>query len=265
MTELVVEQTGAIAWLRISNAARMNPLTAGLTRELRAALRALRDQPQVRVVVLTGSGRAFCVGADLSGMEGGSQDGRSLGDRTGDVMEEETNRLVLEIRQFPAPVVCALNGVAAGAGVGLALAADIVVACRSAYFYLSFMPRLGIVPDTGTVWFLQRMAGHARAMGMALLGDKLTAEEARDWGLIWRCVEDTELQATVEALAARLAAAPAHAAPELRRAFEHADQATLDAQLGYEAERQRDLIDRPEFLEGVMAFKERREPVFPPR
>ena len=148
---------------------------------------------------------------------------------------------------------------------GVALAADIVVAAQSAYFYLPFMPRLGIVPDLGSTWFLQRSAGRARVVGLSLLGDRLTAQQALDWGLIWACVQDDQLAEQAQALAQRLAQLPAHAAQEIRRTYDHAEGATLPEQLHYEASRQRELIDRPEFAEGVRAFLEKREPKFPPR
>jgi 2-(1,2-epoxy-1,2-dihydrophenyl)acetyl-CoA isomerase len=163
------------------------------------------------------------------------------------------------------PVLTALNGPAVGGGVGLALAADIVVAARSAYFYLPSMPRLGLVPDLGATWFIHEQLGRSRALALTLLGDRLSAEQAAQWGLVWACVDDASLREESIKLARRLAALPAHAALETRRAYQAARANELPAQLAYEAARQRELIDRDSFAEGVRAFSERRDPVFPGR
>ncbi|MDP9901067.1 enoyl-CoA hydratase-related protein [Variovorax ginsengisoli] len=258
---LLYERDGDVAILSMNVPTRLNPLTLELQHHLRDRLARLRDEGTVRALVLTGSGKAFCVGADLSSMGPAGTSG-SLGQRTADTMAELSNRLITDIRSLPFPVVCAVNGPAAGAGVGLALAADLVVAARSAYFYLPFMPRLGIVPDLGTTWFLERSVGRARAVALSLLGDRLGAEQAVQWGLVWSCVDDTVLRQESVAIAQRLARLPAHAATEIRNAYESAGSVGLEAQLHYEAERQRELIDRPAFAEGVKAFGEKREPVF---
>lgn len=163
---------------------------------------------------------------------------------------------------MPIPVVSAVNGAAAGAGVGVALAGDVVLVARSAYFYLPFMPRLGIVPDLGTTWFLERLVGRACAVGMALLGERLSGEQAAKWGLVWACVDDANLRAEGMAVAQRLARPPSHGVCEIRGIYEAAASQSLIAQLALEAERQRELIDRPDFAEGVRAFLEKREPVF---
>jgi 2-(1,2-epoxy-1,2-dihydrophenyl)acetyl-CoA isomerase len=173
--------------------------------------------------------------------------------------------MVSSLRALPMPVVCAVNGPAAGGGLGLALAGDVVLAARSAFFYLPFMAKLGIVPDVGSTWFYQRLLGTGRATALTLLADRLPAEKAAAWGLVWDCVDDTKLMDEALAIAHRLAALPAHAAIETRRAFEAAAGNTLEAQLAYEAERQRELLDRPEFGEGVKAFLEKRAPKFAPR
>jgi len=159
-------------------------------------------------------------------------------------------------------VVCAVNGVAAGGGVGLALAADVVVAARSAYFYLPFVPALGAVPDMGASWALPRAVGRARALGLALLGDKLDAPRAADWGLVWACVDDGALMEEAWTLATRLAAMPAHAVAEARALFAASERNNLAQQLALERERQAQLIDGEAFAEGMRAFIERRPPVF---
>ncbi|SMG00226.1 Enoyl-CoA hydratase [Burkholderia singularis] len=271
MSEIRLERDGDVAIVRIVNAARMNPLTVTMQAELRESLAVLRADPSVRALLLTGEGKAFCAGVDLSGMrsanasDAGDHDGRTLGQRTADIMHEQSNRLVQELRELPLPVVCALNGAAVGGGMGLALTADVVIAARSAYFYLPSLPRLGIVPDLGATWFMSRLVSRARMTGLMLLGDRLSAEQAERWGLVWACVDDEALLTEALAVARRLAAQPVHAVLESRRAQDAADRHSLAEQLCYEAERQRELIDRPEFAEGVRAFIERREPDFKAR
>jgi 2-(1,2-epoxy-1,2-dihydrophenyl)acetyl-CoA isomerase len=259
---LLDERDGDVAILSFNIPSRLNPLTVPLQQALRARLAQLRDDNEVRAVVLTGAGRAFCVGADLSSMSGG-EPGASLGQQTADTMEALSNRLIEDLRSMPCPVVSAVNGAAAGAGVGVALAADVVLAARSAYFYLPFMPSLGIVPDLGTTWFLERFVGRARAVGLSMLGERLSAEQAAQWGLIWSCVDDAQLRDTALSVAHRLARLPAHAAREIRAAYDSAGTQPLVEQMRYEAQRQRELIDRPEFAEGVRAFMEKRAPDFP--
>ncbi|WP_202759090.1 enoyl-CoA hydratase-related protein [Delftia acidovorans] len=261
--------SGEIALIVLQDSARMNPLGRPLQLRLRELLAEVREDTSLRALVLTAEGRGFCVGADLSSMggaQGGAQaDGRTLGEQTADNMQQLSNRLILDLQQLPVPVVCAINGAAAGAGVGLALAGDVALAARSAYFYLPFLPRLGIVPDLGTTWFIERRLGRARALGLSLLGDRLGAQQAADWGLVWACVDDEALREQALATAARLARLPAGAVLEARRALDHAAASTLEQQLHYEAERQRELVGAPAFMEGVQAFMQKREPVFAPR
>jgi 2-(1,2-epoxy-1,2-dihydrophenyl)acetyl-CoA isomerase len=159
-------------------------------------------------------------------------------------------------------VVCAVNGAAAGGGVGLALAADMVIAARSAYFYLPFAPALGLVPDMGSSWFLPRALGPARALGLALTGEKLPAQQAADWGLIWACVDDGRLAEEAQRLAAQLAALPAHVIGEIRALFAAAGNNTFTQQLALERDRQALLADGESFAEGLRAFAERRKPFF---
>jgi 2-(1,2-epoxy-1,2-dihydrophenyl)acetyl-CoA isomerase len=261
---ILYELSEGIATITLNLPVKLNPIALDLQQQLREALARVRNDNQVRAVILTGAGKAFCVGADLSTMREPT-DAQTLGDQTAEWMQSMSNPLIEELRALPVPVVCAVNGPAAGAGVGLALACDIVVAARSAYFYLPFLPKLGIVPDLGCTWFIPRRVGPARAMGMALLDEKLSAETAAEWGLIWACIEDNLLQLDAQRIAQRLAHLPAHAVLEARRAFEHSEHHTLADQLHYESERQRELIERPTFAEGVMAFLQKRAPVFPKR
>lgn len=262
--EVLLERHGDVAVLRLNQPQRLNPLGQPLQKLLRSHLQSLADDRSVRALVLTGEGKAFCVGADLSSMKPPAA-GQSLGEQTSQTMLELSNQLIEDLRRMPFPVVSAINGPCAGAGVGLALAADVVIAAQSAYFYLPFMPRLGIVPDLGTTWFLERFVGRARAIGMSLLGERLSGAQAAQWGLIWACVEDADLQTQALAVAGRLAGLPAHAAKEIRQIYESAGSNSLSEQLRLEASRQRELIDRPEFKEGVQAFLGKREPKFPAR
>lgn len=258
---VLLERDGPVAILRLNLPERLNALALPLQERLRELLAALAADDSVHALMLTGVGKAFCVGADLSGMQPPT-DGRSLGEWTRDTMVALSNRLVQDLRGLPFPVVAAVNGPCAGAGVGLALAADIVLAARSAYFFLSFMPRLGIVPDLGSTWFLERFVGRPRAVAMSLLGERIGAEQAAQWGLVWACVEDDQLQAQALATAHQLAALPTHAAQEIRHIYDQAAQQDLGAQLRLEADRQCALIDHPAFREGVQAFLEKREPRF---
>lgn len=264
--QLQSTRDGDVAILTLDNPARLNPISATLQASLLQALGDIAADTSIRALVLTGAGRAFCSGADLaSGISTPDPPGRTPGNRAADAMHAVTNQMVLRLRELPMPVVCAINGVAAGGGLGLALAGDVVLAARSAYFYLPFMAKLGIVPDVGSTWFYQRLLGSGRAAALTLLGDRLPAEKAAAWGLVWDCVDDAELMPQALATARKLATLPAHAALETRRAYDAAATNSLADQLAYEAERQRVLIDRPEFAEGVAAFLAKRAPQFAPR
>ncbi len=251
-----------VATVTLNMPARMNALSAALQVEVTQALALVAQDTSVRVLRLTGAGRAFSVGADLGGLGADDASESSIGQRTADQMEAVANPLILALRSLPVPVLVALNGAAAGAGAGLALAADVVIAARSAYFYLPFIPKLGIVPDLGISWFLPRLIGRSRAMALTLLGDRLSAEQAAQWGVVWACVDDAALDAESMAVARRLAALPAHGVVEARAAFDHSERSSLAEQLHYESSRQRELLDRPTFSEGVQAFLQKREPRF---
>jgi len=254
-----------VATITLNMPQRMNALSAALQVEVMQALALVTQDTAVRVLRLTGAGRAFSVGADLGGLGSDDASGRSIGQRTADQMEAVANPMILAVRALPVPVLVALNGAAAGAGAGLALAADVVIAARSAYFYLPFIPRLGIVPDLGITWFLPRLSGRARAMALTLLGDRLSAEQAVQWGVVWACVDDADLDVESMKLARRLALLPAHGVVEARAAYDHSELSSLAVQLQYESSRQRELLDRPEFAEGARAFMQKREPLFPGR
>lgn len=261
---VLLEVDDAIATITLNDGARMNPLGQEIITALRDAVGRVAGDGSVRAVILTGGGRAFSVGADLAdykGMIAAPVPGRSLGQHIGDLMAQ-LNAVIAELKALPVPVVVAINGIAAGGGAGLALAGDMSIAARSAYFYLPFLPSLGVVPDMAVAWIMDRTIGRARAMGLALTGNRLGAEQAADWGLIWACVDDDRLQREAAGLARQLAAMPAHAIAEARALFATAGNRSLSEQLAYERARQVVLADGDSFAEGVLAFSERRKPVF---
>jgi 2-(1,2-epoxy-1,2-dihydrophenyl)acetyl-CoA isomerase len=217
----------------------------------------------VRCLVLSGAGRAFCAGQDLADPEiappaaGAPQD-------VGNIIERRYKPLLMALTSFPAPVLAAVNGVAAGAGANVALACDIVLAARSASFLQAFA-RIGLVPDAGGTWLLPRLVGRARAMGLAMLAEKLPADEAERIGLIWRCVDDASLATEAQALGERLAAMPVAALVETRRAFAASASLSLADAVSMEGAVQRRLGAAHDFREGVAAFFAKRSPAFTDR
>jgi len=225
---------------------------------LRDALSRVATPGDARVLLLTGAGRGFCAGQDLS--DRAVAPGSAPVD-LGASIAENYRPLVLALRNLPLPVVCAVNGVAAGAGANVALACDIVVAAKSASFIQAFC-RIGLVPDSGGTFFLPRLVGTARAMGLAMLGDKVSAEQAAAWGLIWKCVEDAELGPTTDALLTQLAQAPTRGLAAIKRALHASAGNTLEQQLDFERDAQRELGYSDDYREGVAAFLEKRPPRF---
>lgn len=261
---LVLQSTSsAVRTLTLNRPAALNSFTQALHAELLAALEAAARDPEVRAIILTGAGRAFCSGQDLSDPMVAPEPGREPKD-LGTTVSRLYKPLVQRLRSMPVPVIAAVNGVAAGAGANLALCCDMVVAARSASFIQAFA-KIGLVPDTGGTWLLPRLVGRARAMGLAMLGDKLGAEEAERLGLIWRCVDDATLVTEADALARRLAAMPVMALVAIRTALDEAQHLTLDQALDAEARLQTRLGKAHDYLEGVAAFGERRAPVFTDR
>jgi 2-(1,2-epoxy-1,2-dihydrophenyl)acetyl-CoA isomerase len=262
---VLYEVIDGVAVVTLNEGDRMNPLTESLQAGLLDAIERIRRDTSVRAMLLTARGRGFCSGADLkdfSQRAATMPHGESLGSYAGDMMDATGNPITLGLASMPVPVVCAVNGAAAGGGFGIALAGDIVIAARSAIFYLPFVPALGIVPDMGATWSLIRSIGRARAVALTLMGEKLPAEKAFEWGMIWACVPDEELQAEAMKIALRMAALPAHAITETRELFEAAETNTFAQQLKLERDRQEALIGGESFAEGVRAFVERRKPVF---
>jgi 2-(1,2-epoxy-1,2-dihydrophenyl)acetyl-CoA isomerase len=262
---VLFEVQDAIATLTLNEADKLNPLTEALQRGWLEALQRVRDDKSIRALVVTANGRGFCVGADLADFKRRAAElpaHDTLGRYVGRMMDDTGNAIAQGMRTLPVPVVCAVNGAAAGGGFGLALAGDMVIAARSAYFYLPFVPALGIVPDMAAVWSATRAVGRARALGLTLTGHKLSAAQAAEWGLIWACVEDGQLQAEARQLAVQLAALPAHAIEETRALFAAAEHNSFEQQLKLERDRQEVLIDGESFAEGVRAFAERRKPAF---
>jgi 2-(1,2-epoxy-1,2-dihydrophenyl)acetyl-CoA isomerase len=250
----VVDGVGRIT---LNRPERLNAFTVAMHTELRAALARLVTDG-ARVLILSGAGRGFCAGQDLGDRAVAPSGARP---DLGESIEKYYKPLLLAITDLPVPVIGAINGVAAGAGANLALACDIVVAARSASFIQSFA-KLGLVPDAGGTWTLPRLAGTARALGLALLADKLPAEQAAAWGIIWRCVDDAELPAAVDALAAQLAAAPTRALVRTRQAIRSAWTRSFSEALDVERDLQRELGFSDDFAEGVAAFTEKRAPRF---
>jgi 2-(1,2-epoxy-1,2-dihydrophenyl)acetyl-CoA isomerase len=257
---LELEISDGVALLRLNRPEVLNSLNDQLISEIRSALAAVSEDPAARALVLTGAGRGFCAGADLGG--GKMPPGLSMGEAVAQSMEDFFNPLVRDLFHLNKPTVAAVNGMAAGGGVGLALTADIALAARSARFKLVFVPRLGIVPDCGASFHLQRAIGRARTMGMSMLGETIPAERAAEWGLIWSCVDDDELMDQAMAIAARLAAGPTLAYSHLRSVLAAADHNTLDQQLDLERDTQHILCDSEDFMEGTMAFLQKRKPKF---
>lgn len=250
-----------VALLTLNRPAVLNSINPQMIADLRAAIAEVAREYQTRVLILTGAGRAFCAGADL-GAEPERDPGMSIGEGIYRAMDVGFNPLVRELAALQKPVIAAVNGIAAGGGVGLALCADIVVAARSATFVQVFGPQLGLVPDMGCTYFLVQLLGRARARGLALLGERLTAEKAEEWGLIWKCVDDEAVMEEARTIAQRLAAGPTLCFGHIKQTLDAAELNTLSQQLDLERDRQKILGDSEDFREGVTAFLKKRKATF---
>lgn len=260
-TTIKLETNDGVAVLTLNRPDVLNSINPKLIEEMRAAVKEVAEDESARVLVLTGAGRAFCAGADLStGFP--REEGMTIGQGVAHGMKIGFNPMMRELYALQKPIVSAVNGTTAGGGVGLALVADICIAAKSATFISVFGPKLGLIPDLGVTWHLPRLVGRARALGMALTGDRISAETAADWGLIWKCVDDEALMAEAMAVAGKLAKGPANAFAAIRTAIDTAPHNSYDDQLEYERVTQGGLGDHPNFAEGVKAFLTKSEAKF---
>jgi len=253
---VLIDTVGAVRKLTLNRATALNSFTAAMHRELRPALDAAAEDAAVRCVVITGAGRGFCAGQDLNDTDVGSD--------TANLIERVYKPLALRIASMPVPVIAMVNGVAAGAGANFALGCDFVIAARSASFIQAFS-KIGLIPDCGGTWLLPRLVGRAKAIGLAMSGDKLSAEDAERMGLIWRCVDDAALADQTMALATKLAAMPVKALAATRRTIDEAIMIGYADALSLEARVQQQMSAQADFREGVAAFLEKRAPKFSDR
>ena len=253
-----------IALMTLNAPDKLNALSLDMLDEMIRVLDIIAADDSVRVFVMTGAGRGFCAGADLSGDGPGEerQQNMTRGDKVRKDMTEKFNPAIKRILDLQVPTICAVNGVAAGGGYGVALSCDLVIAAESAKFILVFTPQLGLIPDLGASWHPPRVMGRARAMASAFFGDKMSAKDAVDEGLIWKCVPGETLMDEAMAVAETLKKGPTKAYPAVRKAFDAAYSQTLHEQLDMERDIQPDLIDSDDFIEGVKAFAQKRKPEF---
>ncbi|HEY0834959.1 MAG TPA: 2-(1,2-epoxy-1,2-dihydrophenyl)acetyl-CoA isomerase PaaG [Azospirillum sp.] len=255
---ILFEVAEGVATLTFNRPDKLNSFTTEMHGEVRDALARVKADPSIRCLLLTAAGRGFCAGQDLS--DRAVAPGSDMPD-LGESLETNYNPLVRTLRGLEFPVVCAVNGVAAGAGANIALACDIVLAARSASFIQPFC-KLGLVPDSGGTWFLPRLVGAGRATALAMLGDKVTAEQAAAWGMIYKTVDDAALMDEAKTLARHLATQPTKGLALIKRAMQASATNTLDEQLDLERDYQREAGRTRDYREGVAAFTEKRAPTF---
>jgi 2-(1,2-epoxy-1,2-dihydrophenyl)acetyl-CoA isomerase len=250
---VLVEVEDGFRIVTLNRPESLNSFNQAMHTALAAALADIESDASCRALLLTGAGRGFCAGQDLA-------DGVFIPGKVPDLattIDKNYNPLIRKIRRLPIPVICAVNGVAAGAGANLALACDIVLAARSAKFIQAFS-KIGLVPDSGGTWLLPRLIGNARARAITLLGDAVTAEQAESWGMIWKAIDDTSLMTEARGLVTHLAKQPTGALALIKRALDLSEHNTLDEQLDLERDLQGQAGRGPDFAEGVTAFMEKR-------
>ena len=255
---ILFQSEQGIARITLNRPDRLNSFNVAMHEELRDAIAKVRADASSRVLLLTGAGRGFCAGQDLSDRSV-APGGQAVD--LGETVEKYWAPLVMGLRTLPLPVVVAVNGVAAGAGANVALAGDLVLAKKSASFIQPFC-KLGLIPDTGGTWILPRLLGTARAFGLAMLGDKLGADQAQEWGLIWRSIEDPKFADDVEALLKHLAQAPTLGLARMKELMLASGSLTLEEALKKEAGAMRELGFSRDYAEGVSAFMEKRTATF---
>jgi 2-(1,2-epoxy-1,2-dihydrophenyl)acetyl-CoA isomerase len=255
-----LEIAGGVATVTLDRPGSLNSMNNDLMDDISSAV-AAAEPAGARVVVVTGNGRGFCSGADLNPGDPAAGGGLSDGAKVTDGMDNHFHPAILALKNCAVPTVARINGVAAGGGLGLAMTCDIAIAARSAFFVATFGPRLGIVPDLGTTWSLPGRVGRARAMGMAMLGDRITAEQAEDWGLIYRVVDDDRLDTEVERAVRILERCSPEAMRRIRSSIDTASSRSFEAQLDLERDHQAVLIPM-NMAEGAAAFVAKRDPVF---
>lgn len=246
---------GGVLTLTLNRPQRLNAMSHPLIDAMNAELKRAREDDAVRAVLLTGTGRGFCAGADLADPDRGNTSD------SGEALDKFFNPVIRLMRTIPKPIVAAVNGPAAGVGMSFALASDIAIAGKSASFLQAFA-RIGLLPDGGSTWFLPRLVGEQRARALAMLAPQITAQQAKDWGLIWDVVEDADLMKTAGDLARRLADGPTMSLARIKEAMNRASGNTLSQQLDVERDFQRELGKSEDFKEGVAAFLAKRKPAF---
>jgi len=256
MPSVLISTEAGVMTVTLNRPDKLNAFVAEMHGLLRDAMSRAETDASIRAVLLTGAGRGFCAGQDL-----GERDMSNPNLDLGGGLDANYNPFIRRMRALPKPVVCAVNGIAAGAGANLALACDIVLAARSAYFLQAFA-KIALVPDCGGTYWLPRLAGTARAMGMAMLAERVGAEDAERWGLIWKCVDDAQLMDEAIAMAHSLAAGPTHTYGTIKKAIYASATNTLDQQLDLERDLQREVGRHTDYREGVAAFLEKRKPSF---
>ena len=255
---ILLDIAEGVATITLNRPDKLNSFTGEMHADLKQAMKIIQNDRSVRALMITGAGRGFCAGQDLSErMMGNGSEPPDVGSS----LEKNYNPLLKQLRALAFPVICAVNGVAAGAGCNLVLACDIVIAAKSASFIQVFS-RIGLIPDAGGTYTLPRLVGTARAMAAAMLAEKVSAEQAEQWGMIWKCVDDDRLMNEATALARQLAGQATRALGLTKRAIYASANNTFDQQLDLERDLQREAAKSEDFREGVAAFKEKRPAIF---